>query len=30
MINPISYYNVDILHLDEDNEPIALEFELCG
>ncbi len=30
MANPISYYNVDILRLDEDNEPIAFEFELCG
>ncbi len=30
MTNPISYYNVDILRLDEDNGQTVFEFELCG
>ena len=25
-----SYYNVDIAHLAEDDEPATYEFELCG
>ena len=25
-----SYYNVDIAHLAEDDEPVVYEFELCG
>jgi hypothetical protein len=25
-----SYYNVDIAHLTEDDEPATYEFELCG
>lgn len=30
MPNPTSYYNVDILRLDEENEPTVFEYELCG
>jgi len=30
MTTQTSYYNVDILRVNEDNEPIVFEFELCG
>ena len=30
MPNPTSYYHVDILRLDEENEPTVFEYELCG
>lgn len=30
MPNPTSYYTVDILRLDEENEPTVFEYELCG